>query len=148
MSFQEKCDSLVQTDISIVLTPQQEQMPLYADASSFSASAGPSTTTATPRPSSLPGLVSAPDKLFRLAGKVVLTSPTAPTQVKAYARTLVEGIITDTIVQAAASSTTTAAAGAAAAPCTSPNTTDISQSSQLETDSLDERDSPKKVQLK
>jgi len=61
-----------------------------------------------PRPKTLPGLVasSKPDKdqkipgLAQLAGTALLNSPQAPQQVKAFAKTLVEGIITDcTVVQ-------------------------------------------------
>ena len=45
------------------------------------------------RPSTLPGLNREPDKLATLAGRVVLDSPKASTEVKAYARSLVQGIL-------------------------------------------------------
>ena len=53
-----------------------------------------------PRPKTLPGLVSSSNKaeipgLAQLAGKALLNSPQAPQQVKAFARTLVEGLLID-----------------------------------------------------
>jgi len=132
------CDSLVQTEISIVHTPQQDGGMAM-------------------RPSTLPGLHRIPDKLAMLAGRVVLDSPKATIEVKSYARSLVHGIISDSIGRTASSTASFAEdtsighqAGMTRRPGTaSPNTmTDISQSSQLETDSLDEY-SPKKFnQLK
>ena len=52
-----------------------------------------------PRPKTLPGLpksTSIPG-LAQLAGNVLLNSPQAPQQVKAFAKTLVEGLITDSV---------------------------------------------------
>ena len=153
--MQEKCDSLVQTDISIMMTPQQED-------SALSDSTAVQSSNPTPRPSSLPGLISGPDKLTCLAGKAVMDSPKAPTNVKAFARSLVQGLITDTIgeaskgptagvedASAASMATATAAPASGRATASPPYTTDASQSSlvEMETDSLDDH-SPKKVQQK
>ena len=69
---------MVQTEISIIPTPQRE---------------GPPDGAMAIRPSTLPGLNRMPDKLATLAGRVVLASPKASTEVKAYARSLVEGIL-------------------------------------------------------
>jgi len=134
---QATCDSLVQTEISIIPTPQQEGHPDGAMAI---------------RPSTLPGLNREPDKLATLAGRVVLDSPKASTEVKAYARSLVQGILSDSIGETASAAATCAEETSTGRqdvmtfrPGTaSPNTvTDVSLSSQLETDSLDEY-SPKK----
>ena len=124
------------------------------------------------RPSTLPGLNRRPDKLATLAGKVVLESPKATTEVKSYARSLVQGIIrfvdikvintyqevnlercsdsigktTSITVPGAEEISTGRQDVMTIRPGTaSPNTvTDVSLSSQLETDSLDEY-SPKKL---
>ena len=69
---------MVQTEISLIPTPRKE---------------GQVDTTTAIRPSTLPGLTCRPDKLATLAGRVVLDSPKASNEVKAYARTLVLGIL-------------------------------------------------------
>ena len=148
---QATCDSLVQTEISIIPTPQQE---------------GPPDGAMAIRPSTLPGLNRRPDKLATLAGRVVLDSPKATPEVKSYARSLVQGILrfavfelinthpeihfelcSDSIGKTAAAEISTGRHDVMTLrPGTaSPNTvTDVSLSSQLETDSLDEY-SPKKL---
>ena len=56
-----------------------------------------------PRPKTLPGLTKSCSEsqaipgLVQLAGSALLNSPQAPLQVKAFAKTLVEGLITDTM---------------------------------------------------
>lgn len=52
------------------------------------------------RPCSLPGLIAAPDRLAKLAGNVILASPKASTEVKEYAMTLVQELITGTMGEA------------------------------------------------
>merc|ERR1719295_1871669 len=64
-----------------------------------------------PRPQTLPGLVTNSNSnkeqhqkipgLAQLAGTALLNSPQAPQQVKAFAKTLVEGLITDTVAATA-----------------------------------------------
>lgn len=174
------CDSLVQTDLSALVTPKAEEanrhpvfylkaaadgnnQPLDSDSGLQESQATAPPRSKSPRPSTLPGLNQPQTKkgvpgLTLLAGKAILESPQAPPQVKVYAKTLVEGLFTDSI------STTTGLhpqvddtdISLSLAECSLANNNssvgaqgspqDVSQSSQggLETDSLDEN-SPKKV---
>ena len=169
------CDSLVQTDISAVLTPKAEvgegsifhlktvDIPIDGEETP---NPSLSDSKSSPRPSTLPGLnpngsagkkrgksgMSGIPGLKQLAGQAILSSPQAPTQVKAFARTLVDDCMTDTMSKGISDSLQVddgtdisfSLANDDAKSPPSPTANEISVSSHVETDSLEESCSPKK----
>ncbi len=114
LSMTRSCDSLVQTEITAVLTPKAEEsnsgggphpfLHLKAVDVLFQEPEKSPNVTHSPRPSTLPGLNEVPSKsrhpgavpgLAFLAGKAVMESPQAPKEVKAYAKDLVEGLLSE-----------------------------------------------------
>ena len=179
-SMSKSCDSLVQTEISAILTPKAEECNTnFLHLKAVDISIGESTDSEvvtssrsprsrSPRPSTLPGLNEPRVKksgsvpgLAHLAGKAVLASPKAPDEVKAFARTLVQGLLTEGMTskkpeedqgQGQGQQDETDASLSLANEEESPvkpvqgqgQADEVSVSSQLETDSLEEN-SPKKV---
>ncbi len=186
------CDSLVQTDISAVLTPKADgsstavgsgahpflhlravDIPLGEGSGETSTDEGGGHKDRSPRPSTLPGLNEGDlatrrgvPGLRALAGKAVLDSPQAPPEVKTFAKTMVEGLLTDvskeqqqqqqadetdvslSLVQDEEVGTAASEQQQQQQPTvvsSPPPTEEVSQSSHMETDSLDESHNSPKV---
>lgn len=158
------CDSLVQTDISAIVTPLVEEQQ---GRKGLQFQLGVIEEAKSNRPSSLPGL-NDPKKtsqkkskipgLKHLAGQVILASPKAPPQVKVFAKNLVDEAMSETISKAISDSlqfddgTDISSSWAhdedeTKSPAT-PTHYEMSHSSMVETDSLEENNSPKLVKAK
>ncbi len=178
-TMSKSCDSLVQTDISAVLTPKaedgasaQQHHPFFhlktvdipigevaTTSDSELVSSAEVKSKSSPRPSTLPGLneEAALKKkgvpgLKALAGKAILESPVAPPEVKSFARNMVEGLLTDVSKeqqQQQADETDVSLSllqDEEQQQQLLQQQEEVSQSSHVETDSLDER-SPKKTSI-
>ncbi|TRY76503.1 hypothetical protein TCAL_15981, partial [Tigriopus californicus] len=159
------CDSLVQTELSGIVTPLVEE---HKGQKGLRFQLGVVEEAKSNRPSSLPGLNDPKVKsqkrskipgLKTLAGQVVLASPKAPPQVKVFAKNLVDEALSETISKAISDSlqfqddgTDISSSWAhdeddTKSPPT-PTHYEMSHSSMVETDSLEENNSPKMVKAK
>lgn len=157
-----------------VLADNQQQISLMSMDEGIIRDPRELVTLASSRPSTLPGLHDQMQKkgvpgLAHLAGLAVLESPKAPTDVKAFAKTLVDGLLIETISKTVSRAEENEALATDTSLSLAPDENveevpavdntrpegkdeenrpeeDESSASHLDTDSLDEHNSPKKKQ--